>query len=249
MKKLILSFVALASISLSASAQIEIYVEGDATNTDYSGGGAYSYDASPATDNDRKIHFYNESGSTVEWIISRKRISQPANWQDYFCWGHETDQFGGICIGAQAMNMELFQMTSNHVTALDGEYGILAAHCETSGTDTGTATYRYYVGTYQDPFQDSMDLNVTIAPASIEEAKPELTVGVQPNPASNNITITAGGVDNASVQIVDVLGNVIMNTSVSGSKSINVAEYRNGIYFVTVSAKGTRVSRKVIVRH
>lgn len=247
MKKLILSVVAIASISLSASAQIEVYVDGDATNTDYAGS-TYTYYANPVEDNERKINIFNESGSTELWLISRRRLSQPAGWQDYICWGHETDQFGGICIGAQAMDMDLFQMTTNAVTVLDGEYGILSAHCETSAT-VGSAHYRYYIGTSQDPFQDSVDVVAILTPASVIEQAPELTVGVQPNPASDNISITAGGVNSASVQIVDVLGNVILNTTVSGTKNINVAEYRNGIYFVNVSAKGTRVSRKVIVRH
>ncbi|MCR9171369.1 MAG: T9SS type A sorting domain-containing protein [bacterium] len=248
MKKLILSVVAIVGLSLSASSQIEIYVDGDATSTDYAGGGTYTYYANAAADNEKKIRIYNQSGTTEMWLISRRRIAQPANWQDYLCWGHESDQFGGICIGAQGMDMELYQMNSNAVTVADGEHGVLAAHCETS-SDAGTATYRYYVGTDQDPFQDSIDVVAIITPASVIEQQPELTVGVQPNPATDNITITAGGVNSASVQIVDVLGNIILNTTVSGTKSINVAEYRNGIYFVNVSAQGTRVSRKVIVRH
>ncbi len=248
MKKLILSVLAIAGISVAASAQIEIYVEGDATQTDYAGGGTYSYYAATADDNEKKINIYNESGSTEMWLISRRRIDQPSSWEDYLCWGHETDQFGGICIGAGAMDMELFNMTTNAVTVLDGEHGILAAHAVTTA-ETGTAVYRYYVGTDQDPYQDSIDVEVVLLGASIAEQQPELSVGVQPNPATENITVTAGGVNSASVQIVDVLGNVILNTTISGSKTFDVAEYRNGIYFVTVSAKGTRVSRKVIVRH
>ena len=249
MKKTLLSLLAIASLSLSASAQIEIYVDGDASNTNYAGGGNYSYNAFADADNNKKILIYNMSGSTELWLLSRRRISQPANWEDYLCWGHETDQFGGICIGAQIMDMDLFQMTTNAVTVADGEHGILAAHTVTSATDAGTAVYRYYVGTDQNPFMDSLDVSVTVSPLSIEEQKPELSVGVQPNPATDNITVTANGVNTAQVQIVDVLGNVILNSTVNGSKAINVSEYRNGIYFVTVSANGTRVSRKVIIRH
>lgn len=248
MKKLILSVFAIAGLAASASSQIEIYVDGDATQTDYAGGGTYTYYANASADNEKKIKIYNESGSTEMWLISRRRLNEPASWEDYLCWGHETDQFGGICIGAGAMDMELFSMTTNAVTVDDGEHGILAAHTNTTA-DTGTGTYRYYVGTAQNPFQDSITVEVILTPASITEVQPELTVGVQPNPASDNFTVTTSGVNTANVQIVDVLGNVVLNTNISGSKTFNVAEYRNGIYFVTVSSKGTRVSRKVIIRH
>lgn len=78
---------------------------------------------------------------------------------------------------------------------------------------------------------------------------PELSISVQPNPASDFITINADGVENAMVQIIDVLGNVVWNSTISGKGSINVTEFRNGIYYVNVSANGTRASRKVIVRH
>lgn len=249
MKKTLLSVLAIAGLSLSAAAQVEIYIDGDATNTNYAGD-TYTYYLPDDSDNDIKILMYNESGNTEAWVVSRRRVTTAATWQDYLCWGHETDQFGGVCIGAQQMDMELYELPSQHAfDVADGEHGVLAAHFIGDFNDPGTYTYRYYVGTEQDPFRDSIDLSVVLTPLSIEEQKPNLTVGVQPNPASDNITVTAGGVNSASVQVVDVLGNVILNSTVTGSKNIDVSEFRNGIYFVTVSSSGTRVSRKVIVRH
>lgn len=78
---------------------------------------------------------------------------------------------------------------------------------------------------------------------------PEITVSVQPNPATNYITIDIDGSENATVQIIDVLGNVIWNATIKVSETIDVTNYRNGIYFVNISANGNNVSRKVIVRH
>jgi len=249
MKNTLLSVLAIAGLSLSAAAQVEMYIEGDATNTNYVND-TYTFYLFDESDTDVKVNMYNESGSTESWIISRRRINSPASWEDYLCWGHESDQFGGVCIGASQMDMELYELPGQHAfNVADGEYGVLAAHFLGDLNDPGTYTYRYYVGTQQDPFRDSIDLSVILTPLAIEEQKPNLTVGVQPNPASDKITITAGGVSSASVQVVDVLGNIIMNSTVSGSKTIDVSEFRNGIYFVTVSSSGTRVSRKVIVRH
>jgi len=48
----------------------------------------------------------------------------------------------------------------------------------------------------------------------------------------------------------DVLGNTLLSKKISGSETIDVSEFRNGIYFITMEAKGAKkINRKVIVRH
>lgn len=252
MKKTLLSLVAIAGLSIGAQAQIEIYVEGDATNTNYAGGGVYTVYANGETDQVHEIHVENHTGSNQSWVINRRRIDDPASWTDFLCWGHESDNFGGTCIDAQSMDMELYLMpmtASTIVDVSDGEYGFIASHITPSYNDPTTVTYRYYVGDAGNNFIDSMDLVMVMTPLSIEEKAPELTIGVKPNPATDYIVVSAGGVETATVRIIDVLGNVIMKSTVSGSKNVDVSEYRNGIYFVTVEANGTKVSRKVFVRH
>lgn len=84
---------------------------------------------------------------------------------------------------------------------------------------------------------------------NIEENAPELTIRVQPNPASDFLTIETSSDEKAEIQIFDVLGNRIWNATFYQTEMINISEYRNGIYFVNVSSNGKRSSRKVIVRH
>lgn len=182
----------------------------------------------------------NNTGAATDMYVTRRIMSEPNGWEEYMCWG--ADGQLGLCY-APSPN-EYFNSTA--VNFADGETGRLSTYINSTGN--GVAVYRFYVSYDGQNYIDSVDFQVN-GVASAPEITPELTVGVQPNPASDNITIKAGGVNSASVQIVDVLGNVILNTTVSGTKNINVAEYRNGIYFVNVSANGTRVSRKVIVRH
>lgn len=252
MKKTLLSLVAIAGLSIGASAQIEIYVEGDPTNTDYSGGGTYTFYATGESDHINEIHIENHTGTDQSLVVNRRRINEQGSWVDFLCWGHESDNFGGTCIDAASMDSELYLMPltgSTIVDLADGEYGFVSSHITPSFTDPATVTYRYYVGDSIDPFMDSVDFEVVMTPLSIEETTPELTIGVKPNPASEYMVVTANGVDKATVRIIDVLGNVIMKSSVSGSKNIDVSEYRNGIYFVTVEANGSKVSRKVFVRH
>lgn len=239
MKKSLLSLFIITGLSLSASAQVDISVDGG--NTDVAGT-TEQYNITPPTQDEHLIDFLitNNSGSATDMYVTRRIMNQPNGWAEYMCWG--ADGQLGLCY-APSPN-EYFNSTA--VNLADGETGRLSTYINSSGN--GVGLYRFYVSYDGQNYIDSVDFQIN-GTASTPEITPELTVGVQPNPATDNITITAGGVSSASVQIVDVLGNVILKTTISGSKSIDVGEYRNGIYFVTVSAQGTRVSRKVIVRH
>ncbi len=249
MKKTILSLLAIVSLSLSASAQIEIYVEGGTTNL---AGDVYTFYATGETDHVHEIHVENHTGTNQSWVINRRRVDVPSSWVDFLCWGHETNNFGGTCIDDQTMDLDLYLMpltSQTIVNTVDGEYGFISSHITPSFSNTGTATYRYYVGDSVNPYLDSVDFSVILTPLTIQEQKPALTVGVHPNPASDQITVTAEGADGATVRIMDVLGNQILKSTISESKTIDVSEFRNGIYFVIVESKGTSINRKVVVRH
>ncbi|PWL32518.1 MAG: hypothetical protein DCO96_02955 [Fluviicola sp. XM-24bin1] len=239
MKKSLLSLFLISGVAFASTAQVTIDVDGG--NTDIAGT-TEQYNIAPPTQDLHMIDFLitNNTGGSTDMYVTRRIISQPNDWEEYMCWG--LDGQLGLCY-APSPN-EYF--TSTAVNFADGEVGRLATYI--NSTNNGVAVYRFYVSYDGQNYVDSVDFQVN-GTASTPEIAPELSVGVNPNPASDNFTVTAGGVSSANVQIVDVLGNVVLNTTISGSKTFDVAEYRNGIYFVTVSSKGTRVSRKVIVRH
>jgi hypothetical protein len=246
MKKTLLSILAIAGLATMASAQIEMYVNGG--TTDYSDGGVYTLYATGETDHSTEIHVENHTGNTHDWLVSRTRINRPTSWVDYLCWGHESDQFGGVCIDAPTMDSDPWTITAD-ITVADGEYGFISSHVTPSFNDPATVTYRYYVGTSGNPYQDSMDLVVILTPLELNET-PLLEVSVAPNPATDYVKVTAEGVESATVKMIDVLGNVILKETIKGSKTIDVAEFRNGIYFVIIEAEGVKtINRKVIVRH
>ena len=249
MKKTLLSIIAVAGISSLSFGQVEIYVDGGTTN--YAGGGVLQVTANDGFELVHEIHFENHSGGDLDWKASRKRIDAPATWEDFLCWGHETNTSGGLCIDAANMDVPLYTMPNGtQVTVADGEYGFVSSHITPDASGTVPVTYRYYIGTPLSPFQDSMDIVVNFN-VEVEEIAPSLTVNVAPNPANDYININASGVDGATVRIVDVLGNVVLKeTAVAENKKVNVAKFRNGIYFVMVEAEGVKpVTRKVIVRH
>lgn len=247
MKTLFTSIFAIACFSFSAISQFEFYVQGDLTGTNYAGS-KYTYQAvNISNENPVYVDVVNKTGSSETYVVGRKKLTPvAASWEDGFCW-EGSDGFG-ICIPPSSMMQDEFQMQNNDVAILPDEAGELKAQFFPEIADVGSFTYRYYIGTLTDNKMDSMDIEVYITPLSVPEPT-TLTIGIQPNPATEYITINADGVTTADIQIVDVLGNVVYNSSIQGSTTIDVAEYRNGIYFVTVSGEGTRVSRKVIVRH
>jgi hypothetical protein len=138
---------------------------------------------------------------------------------------------------------------TNAVVVGDGEGGTLASDITPDPAVGATSTYRYYVHEAGQAYEDSIDIEVSFT-ASIPEIAPSLTVSVAPNPATEFITVTAAGVEKATIKMVDVLGNVVLKETFISSKKIDVTEFRNGIYFIIVEADGVKpVSRKIIVRH
>lgn len=245
MKKTILSLLLVSGMITTANAQFEFYVHGDLTQTNYAGS-TYQIQALSDADQDTKVDIVNKTGVSDSYVVGRRKLTPTAPyWTDFLCWGGSAG--GGLCIDSTIMDQDYFQMQNSAVPMAPDSMGLLESHIDPDYNTPGTYTYRYYVGTTQDYFMDSMDIEVTLTPLSVLE--PKLTVGIQPNPASDYINVQIDGFESAAIQIVDVLGNVVMNSSLSGTTKIDVAEFRNGIYFVTVSAAGTRVSRKVIVRH
>ena len=80
----------------------------------------------------------------------------------------------------------------------------------------------------------------------------EISMSLYPNPVSSLLTVTAQGLDgNFDVKMTDVLGKVVYNESVSGtSKKVDVSDFKNGVYIVTVLEKGTAIqTRRLVIKH
>ncbi|MFK7783458.1 MAG: T9SS type A sorting domain-containing protein, partial [Crocinitomicaceae bacterium] len=158
-------------------------------------------------------------------------------------WGHESDQFGGVCYPASAQNP---WVTGQAVTVPANEGGTIAVHIKPDG-DNGCPVYRYSV---MDGSNELAYLDIAVCKsASVDEITP-LSVSVAPNPARTYIKVNTNGVEGATVKMVDVLGNIVLKETVMGSsKTINTSNFRNGIYFVVVESEGSKpVNRKVIIR-
>ncbi len=240
MKKLLLSFVLITGLGWSASAQVEIYLEG--TTTDISGSVEY-YTLSTAVTNEHLVNFLftNLSGSDETWMITRRIVNQPANWSNYFCWG-PSGQFGDCY---DTTSMEYFNSGTKII--VDQAAGLVSTYV--NAPDAGTAHYRYYVSNDGVNFIDSVDLSVTSTLSVTSLSAETFDLVVAPNPAPESMVVSAKGIQDATILITDLLGNEVLHTQFAESQIIDVSNYRNGVYFVTIASKEGRISRKVVVRH
>jgi len=114
----------------------------------------------------------------------------------------------------------------------------------------GCAQFRYFIRLNGTEI-DSFDLKVCSTLSLPNQVEEEFDVRVYPNPSSNVMTIQATGVEgNVDVKITDVLGKVVYNETVSPLKKIDVSDFKNGVYLVTVSDNGKKVqTKRIVVKH
>lgn len=90
----------------------------------------------------------------------------------------------------------------------------------------------------------TITLNGTATITGSIDAHATSTVTIYPNPASTLLNVEAEGYDN--LQIVNLVGQVVYNTSVNGHMQINVSDLSNGVYFVRLTnGKGTATQKFV----
>ena len=88
------------------------------------------------------------------------------------------------------------------------------------------------------PYTLSYLLTVDGGTASLTEVNsPEITLF--PNPANDKLTVTVK--EPSTIKVVNVLGTVVMEEKINSSKTMNVSDLKNGIYFVTNTSTGRSI--------
>jgi len=253
MKRSILSIAATFLLTV-ATAQDDVVIYNYGTTTDVSSGQGVVNVVPPSLEVfDVNLVVENNTGSTQFWRVARKRIDTPIGWSDGLCWGHCTDPIGGTCYSSSQMaNSSWVSTDAAAFELLDTECGKLKPQIDPDDFVSGVAHYRYYLlpkvgqGT---GYVDSVDVIVDWT-AAIKQVKEEPTINVQPNPASEHVFVTLNNAEQATMKIVDVLGNVVLKETISGTKKIDVSNFRSGAYFIMIeTSTGRSLNRKLIVRH
>mgnify|MGYP006140367393 CR=1 FL=1 len=263
MKKIVLSLAiaAVAAFNLNAQNGIEIYYNGE--GADISGGThdaylfASSSDIVPVDANtvlyEPKFIVVNNTGGNQQWRITRKVISMPSSWpDDQLCWPplcYNTS--GDYYMTPHTVNNPAPVIIDGTDQTQNSELAELKPRISIDINNASYAHFRYYITAAGDNIHvDSVDLtiNFSLGLNSSVKTAPEMTVS--PNPATDFTTINVTGIDGATMKIVDVLGNVIAKESISGTKKLDLTNYRNGVYFVMIEAPGIKsINRKLIVRN
>jgi hypothetical protein len=105
-----------------------------------------------------QLLFDNLTQTQQEWMISRKRINvNPSIWE-YIFFGETTDVFGGIGMDISSTGNDLWVAPANMAQTVDSNQVFGLSGFLTTNTTGGCGTYRYYLGTVLDPFQQTVDV-------------------------------------------------------------------------------------------
>jgi len=191
----------------------------------------------------------NNSGSATSWRVTRLQMDVPNGWTDNMCWGHSTDPFGGTCYSSSQMNGNPWTTPESGAFPVQGgEYGKLKVSIDPEDLTHGQGHYRYYISIDGSTYIDSVDL-VFEYTLGVEEAEP-VSVSIAPNPASDYIQVSMNGVQGAQMKMVDVLGNLVVQKSISSSEKVDISSFKSGIYIISFDIPGMKsIMRKVIVKH
>ena len=201
-------------------------------------------DSQGAHTGDQYLAMFNSVPSTIlngtttnDWIIS------PAltNATSISFWARElTAQYG-----AETMRV-LYSTTTNDVNAFQ-----LIQQESVSAEEWTEYTYNLPAGTKyvaincasSDIFALYID-DITINAQSSVADHTTSTFSIYPNPATSVLNVEAEGYN--TIEIVNVLGQVVYNANATSNMKINVSNLNNGVYFVRLNgANGTATQRFV----
>ncbi len=248
MKKLILGiFTAVTCLSINAQV-----IQKDGVGPDLSGTTVdITIDGNTVLPLEPKFYVTNDTGSDQQWRIKRVRVNVPSDWSDNVCWpplcyltqGAET--YWTPNTGTQPAPT-IVNGTSQTTDNLLAE---LKPQITPGGSGDSYAEFMYYITDGPGNIVDSLGLRVFFF-VGLEETLPTLDLSVSPNPATDYINVKAEGVSQATVKVVDILGNIVREEKVQGQKKIDVLDLNNGVYFVVLESEGLKpVNKKIIVRH
>lgn len=183
----------------------------------------------------------NTSGASHNYIIRRDRLIEIPAWTDSFCWA--------ICYNAGSMN-------SNSWTAPDpftiGANGAQLLITDTDTHGSGTELYRYYVINQDNSMiEDSVDLRITSVLGIENHHQEEQFVSVYPNPVSTILTVNTKGLDGSvELKMVDVLGKVVLTESGAPLNKVDVSDFKNGVYLVSIYNNGDLIqTKRIAINH
>ncbi len=239
MKQLIITGI-LSCFYISVSAQV-ISINEYGQTTDISGT-AYIVSLTSPVNDQHMVDFVVNNESNVEqpWVVTRRVLSQPAGWDNYFCWG-----LLGMIGNCYDKVPDIWQHSMNVNVPVSGS-GILSTYVSSPGA--GCAEYRYYISTDSVNYVDSVDLRVCNSLGIENKSTERLTIA--PNPAQSMVTFSGEEIGQGVLYLEDASGRLVYSSHVNLPSTMDVNALDNGMYFVRMELEGDRVLKhKLIIRH
>ena len=229
-----------------SQAEIRLFEGGAAVGADISG---TTHEVIVNTSEMHQVVFQvkNTSGSPKEWRMMRYRVNTPpAGWTDGLCWGPFPDADAeGQCYAPGGMPTNPW-LSPTDMTIVENGNIVVDVHTG----EQGCGIYRYYIMQGSSRV-DSIDVEMCYA-LGVDEQEEVAGMTAYPNPANGLLTVATTGMDgNYEIRVTDVLGKVVYNETASGAKkNVDVSEFKNGVYLVTVLDRGVVIqTRRVVVKH
>lgn len=73
-------------------------------------------------------------------------------------------------------------------------------------------------------------------------------IKIYPNPSNGIINIQSNQVDNYTIEVYDLVGNLIFKTTKQGNSTLDLSGFVNGVYVVKISTKEDSVSKRIVIQ-
>lgn len=220
--------------SLSVSAQIVITTD-SLNGLDVTGDQVIFKSLPKYTIDVPHLYVTNNTGTTQNWLVTRRIISQPSEWYNYLCWGD-------LCYGASSLAM----WSSSPATIDDSDHKELSIYVSAPTVDT--AHYRYYFSTDSTTFIDSVDVIIKVTAVLGVTERAYLKPVLYPNPAQNKISITGTNNTPYSIYVYDISGHQVLINEKSTDSEIDVSSLTNGQYIFAIKNNDTdRITKQHVI--
>ncbi len=193
----------------------------------------------------------NNTGVSKSWRV--KRFNQdvtPSDWNSYI-------KCALLCFPISSSNPYVTpasDFTSNRqqirtIELANGDHGLMSFHVEV--TSPGTGKYWLYLTDNDNTLhEDSIEIQINYSSLGLNEKGKQEVFNMYPNPSNDKVSIQLNNNEIANLKIVDLIGNIILEEEINSTSDINVSEFKNGIYFVTIESEGVKLSsRKLVIKH
>lgn len=136
-----------------------------------------------------------------------------------------------------------------HNVISDGSPTFTSSGNQTNGsysiTFNSVGTYHFLCGIHG---VGNMDGNIIVSPLlGVEDTEYEFSFSIYPNPSSDilNLKLPSDS-SNILVEVFDVTGKYIYKSKAIKPTSINIVNWKTGLYFVKVSADNYKVTKRFV---